>query len=260
MYRIIDVSEYQPNINYEEVAKHVDGVILRCGVTHWGSKNECVRDSCFEKHYVGFKQAGVPVGAYYYSAADNFDKVKEEAEFCIKILGCKSFELPIYYDIENSQRMEKLSISTLTGQVEMWCDELEKNGYFVGVYANTDYFTRKLNHERLSKKYTIWLADYRKNYNKTLTRDMHQYTSQGNVPGITGRVDMNNCTKDFVSIITDGGFNKTTAQDIEEPEDNELKYIVVGPMSKGDYEVFYSNICQLAHSIGNIGVEVRKEV
>ena len=43
----------------------------------------------------------------------------------------------------------------------------------------------------MAKKYTMWLADYRKNYNTTLTRDMHQYTSSGTVAGIGGRVDCN---------------------------------------------------------------------
>ena len=37
---------------------------------------------------------------------------------------------------------------------------MEDAGYFVGVYANTSWFTGKLDHAALAEKYTIWLADY----------------------------------------------------------------------------------------------------
>ena len=99
---------------------------------------------------------------------------------------------------------------------EAFCDTLEKAGYFAGVYASTYWFTSKLDHARLAGKYTIWLADYRAVYNKTLKRDMHQYTSSGHVEGISGRVDMNTCTLDFPSIIKKAGLNgysKTAAPD-----------------------------------------------
>ena len=141
--KILDVSEHQPNIDYAAAAKEVDGVILRCGVTHWGTANECVADECFERHYAGFAAQKVPMGAYYYSAADCEAKVDEEIRRCQQLLAGKTFALPIYIDIENPQRMEPLSADKLTAQVERWCRAMEAAGFFVGVYANTDYFTRK---------------------------------------------------------------------------------------------------------------------
>ena len=104
----------------------------------------------------------------------------------------------------------------MTAICEAFCDTLEKAGYFAGVYASTYWFTNKLDHARLASKYTIWLADYRAVYNKTLKRDMHQYTSNGHVEGISGRVDMSTCTRDFPSIIKNAGLNgysKTAAPD-----------------------------------------------
>lgn len=229
--KILDVSEHQPNIDYAAAAKEVDGVILRCGVTHWGTANECVADECFERHYAGFKAVGLPVGAYYYSAADNSSKVDEEVAICKKLLNGKTFELPIYYDVENPQRMEKLSKDTLTGQVIRWCDAMEDAGYFVGVYANTDYFTRKLDVDRLSKLYTIWLADYRDNFNQTIPRDMHQYTSTEKVNGISGGVDMSNLFREgIMNDISSAGLNgmKPNAPTVQ------LYTIVFGPCTAGD--------------------------
>lgn len=211
---ILDVSKYQQEINYNEVAKQVEGVILRCGITGWGDANECQVDPLFEKHFAGFKAAGVPVGAYYYSAADTLEKAREEAEFCKKILAGKQLELPVYYDLEEPHRMNKLTREQLTTQAEAWASIMEAAGYFVGIYANTSWFLSKLDHASLSKKYSLWLADYRENYNKTLKRDLHQYTSAGRINGITGGVDLSKIERpDLLTVVKESGLNGW-----EEPE------------------------------------------
>ena len=190
MTKIIDVSEYQPNIDYAKVkAAGIGGAILRCGYTGWGSSHSLNADKRFEAHYAGFQAAGVPVGAYYYSTADTVDFAKKEAEFVQSLLKGKRFELPIYYDLENNERQGKLSKALLTEIADTFCSAMEDAGYFVGVYANTSWFTGKLDHAALSAKYTIWLADYRgSNANKTLKRDIWQYTSKGSVNGVSGNV------------------------------------------------------------------------
>lgn len=209
MTKIIDVSAYQPNIDYEKVkVAGIGGVILRCGYTGWGSSHSLNADKCFEKHYAGFQAAGVPVGAYYYSTADTADFAKKEAEFVQSLLKGKRFELPIYYDLENNERQSNLSKALLTEIADTFCADMEAAGYFVGVYANTSWFTGKLDHAALSAKYTIWLADYRgSNANRTLRRDIWQYTSKGSVNGVSGNVDVSECYRDFPSIIKAAGLN-----------------------------------------------------
>jgi len=209
MLKMIDVSAYQPNIVYAKVkAAGIDGVILRCGFTGWGSSHSLNKDTKFEAHYAGFTGAGIPVGAYYYSTADSVDFAKKEAGFVQSLLKGKKLAFPVYYDIENNERQAALSMSLLTQIAEVFCESMEEAGYFVGVYANTNWFTNKLDHAALSEKYTVWLADYRgANANKTLKRDMWQYTSTGRVNGIEGNVDMNECYRDFPSIIRKAGLN-----------------------------------------------------
>ena len=205
---LLDVSAYQPNIDYEKVKRAgIDGVILRCGITYWG-KQVCSIDDCFEKHYKGFKAAGMPVGAYYYSAADTVAVARREADFAAGILKGKQLEFPIYYDIECEPRMGNLSKTELTEIAKVFCNAMEKAGWFTGVYANTNYFLNKLNHAELAERYTLWLADYRgSNANKTLKRDIWQYTSKGKVDGISGNVDVSECYRDFPSIIKAAGLN-----------------------------------------------------
>ena len=209
MMKLIDVSAYQPNIDYAKVkAAGIGGAILRCGFTGWGSSHSLNTDACFEKRYAGFKAAGVPVGAYYYSTADTVEFAKKEAEYVLSLLKEKQFELPIYFDVENNERQAALSMALLTEIADAFCSAMEDAGYFVGVYANTSWFTSKLNHAELAEKYTIWLADYRgDNANKTLKRDIWQYSSKGKVDGIAGNVDVNECYRDFAAVIKDAGLN-----------------------------------------------------
>ena len=205
-YKILDISKYQPNVDYEKTAKDIDGVILRIGLTYWGAQN-MGKDECFEKHYAGFKAEGCPVGVYYYSAADSVAMAEKEAEFCLSLMKGKQFELPVYYDVENSQRQGGLSKELLTQIVDAFCGKVEKAGYFVGFYASTSWLVNKMDTGYLSRMYNLWKADYRAAYDKTIKCDMHQYTSGATVAGIGGRVDMSNCRVDFASVIKGAGLN-----------------------------------------------------
>lgn len=205
-YKILDISKWQPDVDYAKVAQAVDGVILRIGITYWG-KQDMGKDECFERHYAGFKAHKCPVGVYYYSAADSTLMAEREAEYCLGLLKGKIFELPIYYDVENNERQGALSRQKLTEIVDTFCSKLEANGCFAGFYASTSWLKNKLDTAYLASKYTLWKADYRTAYDKTIPCDMHQYTSGGTVNGIDARVDLNNCYRDFPSVIKQAGLN-----------------------------------------------------
>lgn len=241
-YKILDISYYQPNVEYEKTAQDCDGVILRIGLTYWG-KQEMGKDETFEKHYAGFKAQNCPVGVYYYSAADSVAMAEKEAEYCLSLMKSKQFELPIYYDVENSQRQGSLNKALLTQIVDTFCSKVEKAGYYVGFYASTSWLVNKMDTAALGKKYTLWKADYRTAYDKTISCDMHQYTSGGAVAGINGRVDLSNCYVDFEKIIKEKGLNGFVAEIIERPTETKSEFenlskeasrLIIGAMSKGD--------------------------
>lgn len=238
--KVLDVSKYQPNIDYAATAKDIHGVILRCGLTYWGAQNKAA-DECFEKHYAGFKAAGVPVGVYYYSAADSVAQAKLEAQKCLEIIKGKQLEYPVYFDMENNERQGNLSGAQRYEIADAFLSTVEAAGYFVGFYSysafiqqmGTEYFNK------LKTKYSIWLADYRKTP-ASYTRDMWQYTSGGSVSGINGRVDLSHCYKDFPTIIKNAGLNgySKTAATVAKPVADTLK---VGDTVKVLRAVQYGN-------------------
>ncbi len=242
--KILDASKYQPDIDYGATASDCSGVLLRAGLTYWGAQNTG-KDPCFEKHYAGFKAVGLPVGAYYYSAADSVAVAEKEADYFISLLKGKQFELPVYYDVENNQRQGGLSKELLTQIVDAFCSRVQAAGYYVGFYASTSWLKSKMDTAYLSKKYTLWKADYRAAYDKTIACDIHQYTSQGRIAGISGDVDLNHCYKNFVSIIKSKGLNGFAPQEVEDTAIEGNARLVIGPISKGDIKTMSEYLASL---------------
>ena len=222
----IDVSKWQGSkIDWAKVkAAGIDYAILRAGYGSYISQ----KDPTFERNYAECKRLGIPVGVYWYVYAKTLDGIKQEVKTLLEAIKGKQFEYPIYLDIEN-EAQASMTKAALTQMIETGCTALEQAGYFAGVYTYTS-FASYMDYAGLAKKYTMWLADYRKNYNTTLTRDMHQYTSTGNVAGIGGRVDCNRAYVDFPAIIRAAGKNGF------EKEDNTMysDTLKIGPVSGGD--------------------------
>lgn len=223
--KVIDVSKYQANINYKETAKVISGAILRCGITYWG-KQDKDKDPLFETHYKGFKAAGVPVGVYYYSAADSVAQAKLEAQKCLEIIKGKQLEFPVYFDMENNERQGKLTGAQKADIAEAFLSTVEAAGYFVGFYSYSAWiYGMGSAYDRIKNKYSIWLADYRStpaNYAK----DMWQYTGSGKIAGISGNVDLNWCYKDFPSIIKKAGLNGFSKAQAQAKPDNSFDVVV----------------------------------
>ncbi len=231
--KILDISYYQPTVDYAQTAKDIDGVILRIGLTYWGAFNQG-KDSSFDAHYAGFKAQGTPVGCYYYSAANTLERAEEEAYFCLQLLKGHQFELPIYYDVENNERQSMLSKEELTAIVERFCTIVQSEGYFVGYYSYTSWILAKFDYEKLSRYWTLWKADYRENPDTTIPADMLQYTNEGVVQGISGYVDLNESYRDFEKEIKAEGLNGFGKMPYEP------KAYIIGFASTGDIDMLGS--------------------
>ena len=193
----IDISEFQQNVNYKKLKEQgIEFAIIRLGY----GKNFSNKDKCFEKHYAGLKNVGIKVGAYLYSYAYEKESVKLEAENTLKIIQGKQFELPIFYDMEESNQA-KLGKQVLTQMANEWCKIIKNAGFKAGVYANLNWFKNYLepNEIRSNKNY-IWLALWNNDEkpNVQFSVDFWQYTSVGKVEGINGNVDLDKSfTQDF---------------------------------------------------------------
>lgn len=192
MKNIIDVSQHNGIINFEKVKQdNIEGIIIRVG---WlGNKNNHTLDSRFEENYKKARESGLKIGFYVYSYCTSTITLKSGINWLIKQIKSKSFDLPVFLDLEDSS-ISLLSNYTLTLQARMFCEIIEQYNWKAGVYASKYWFMNKLDINQLLN-YKIWLAEWNGKQNHTLPYkvDLWQYTSSGKVKGITGRVDMNYC-------------------------------------------------------------------
>ena len=198
--KVIDVSRWNGAIDFKKVkAAGITGVIIKAGVTGYGAGHSMERDANFETNYKNAKAAGLNVGAYYYSGAMSEAFAEKEAKYFLTLLKGKEFDLPVYMDVEETHsptNMPSLGKAKLTSIVYKWCEIVEKAGYFVGFYTAKSWCNTYLNMNTLSR-FTFWLAQWSSKPTYTGAYAMWQYTRDGSVSGISGRVDMNWCYQDF---------------------------------------------------------------
>ncbi|MCR5508361.1 MAG: hypothetical protein K6F34_06725 [Lachnospiraceae bacterium] len=189
----IDVSKYQPNINWSAVkASGVNYAIIRCGY-RGASTGALIQDPYFVSHIKGAKAAGLKVGVYFFTTALNETEAVEEASMCAALCSGYGINYPIFIDCEPSSRpgYNSLSASERTAIIRAFCSTIKSAGYTPGVYANKTWLTEKINASALSGC-KIWLAQYNAAGPTYSGRyDIWQYTSKGHVDGIPGNVDMN---------------------------------------------------------------------
>lgn len=126
-----------------------------------------------------------------------------EAAYVLKTcLEGKSFELPIAMDVEDPH-LKSLPAAELTKLVKMELREIEKWGLYAILYTYSNFADYNLNMWQLND-FDLWLADYR-NKRPTRKHGMWQYSSKGNVAGVSGVVDMNHVYKDYPSIVAKAG-------------------------------------------------------
>ena len=186
----IDVSKFQGNIDWAQVKGSVSYAIIRCGGRYKESRG-LYEDPKFYANMSGAKGQGIPVGIYFYSTAVNEYMAVEEASLAVSMAnkagGCS---LPIYIDMEDSLQAG-LTNEQRTNIINAFCSTVSNSGYRTGVYANYQWFSKKINVGDIPSSYNIWIARYNTTLGYSGRYNMWQYSSKGTVPGIKGNVDMN---------------------------------------------------------------------
>lgn len=199
----VDVSEWQGNINWSHVK--TDGVkfaIIRAGIGHRV-------DDQFANNYAGCKSNSVPVGAYWYSKATTVTEVKQEAQDFLAALKGKTFEYPVYMDLEESAQFA-LGKAKCSELVDAFLTVLEQAGYYAGLYCSTSYLNSHVS-ESVRKRYTIWCADYRGSCGYTGDYGIWQ-PGTGTIYGIDTEVDLDYAYIDYPKIIKNAGLNGFSGQ------------------------------------------------
>ena len=202
MSKGIDVSKHQGKIDWHRVKNSgVDFAILRAGYGKYDNQ----KDERFEENYSNAKNAGIKLGAYHYSYAKSVDDAKKEAEIFLKWISRKQFEYPVAFDVEEKSQSDK-GKQFVSDVIRAFCETVEKAGYYVCVYSNK-YWLDNYVDDDCKRKYDTWLAQWSDKATYGGNYGIWQYSSQGEIDGISGRVDLDESYKDYSLIIKSNGLN-----------------------------------------------------
>lgn len=189
----IDVSSHQGIIDWQTVADAgVAFAFVRLGYRGYGD-GLLQTDPYVMINLNGARQAGIAVGAYFFSQAVSVEEAEKEAAYALGILDGYSLDLPLVYDweyVSDTARTAGVDARTLTDCTLAFCRAVEEEGYAPMVYFNTSQAQKLLYLQEL-EQYPWWLAKYDAEMAFVCMADQWQYTNQGTVPGIAGPVDLN---------------------------------------------------------------------
>lgn len=192
----IDISHWQGVIDFKKVAEVFDFVIIKAG----GSDAGFYRDKKFETNYKKAKEAGLCVGAYYFVGKDctSYAAGVADAKRFIELLAGKSFEYPVFIDIEQTPIVKRQGA---TNAVIGFCETMETAGYYVGVYASDiSGFKDRLVLSRLLA-FDKWVARYGSKPKFVTKYGMWQKSNKGVVAGIKGNVDIDEAYLNYPAIM-----------------------------------------------------------
>ena len=184
---IIDLSQHNnlthKNNDWVKIAKNVDLIVFRCGVTRTSTSPIGIGKDC-EFEYAAKKciEHGIPFGVYYYlkffdsvkSDADKIAHVKKEAQMAYNTAAKYN---PLFYvaDIEENR--------FTVASVRAFSEELQRLGAKkIGIYIGQSWYPKLKN--AFDKYHFLWIPRYGENNGKVDKKPIydcaiHQYTSVG---------------------------------------------------------------------------------
>lgn len=189
----VDVSAHQGDIDWAAVKKSgIEFAIIRLGYRGYGS-GKLVEDEYAKKNLQAAKEAGLKIGAYFFSQALDIKETDEEIQFMLNMLADVDLDMPLVLDWEipaEDARTKNMDARTLTDIQLHFCGQMKKMGYQPMVYFNW-HQSENLYYLSELEDYPFWLALYQDRMTYPWKVEMWQWTSSGKVPGIQGNVDIN---------------------------------------------------------------------
>lgn len=202
----IDVSEHNGIINWD--AMKANGIAFAIIRSSWGHIEE---DKQFRRNVQECERVGMPYGLYHYSYVATVQQMSDEAQgFLALCKSCKPL-YPCYIDMEDADGWKARNNVLDSQNIETCrytCEVLEKAGFYAGIYANLDWLTNHISSPELDR-FDKWVAQWASSNAYTKDYGMWQYTSNGNVAGYAGRLDMNYAYIDYPSVMKANGLNGT---------------------------------------------------
>lgn len=192
----IDVSEHQMEIDWQEVKDAgVEFVMIRAGY-RGSTQGGLYTDPYFHRNMTGALEAGIEVGAYFFSQALNRAEAVEEAAYLTGLLEPyqDQITMPVVFDWEETgaadARTAGIENRRITECAQAFCNMVNEEGYRPFVYLNRHMGYYQYDLAALTD-YPLWFAGEGEYPDFYYRHQMWQYSFDGSVPGVPTAVDLN---------------------------------------------------------------------
>ena len=184
-YSGIDVSNYQGNINYNQVKQSgIEVVYIKA------TEGQTITDAYLNQNYQNAKANGLKIGFYHFVRARNNQQAILEAEHFVNAISGMTADCRLAMDFEIFGNLTTTQVNEISFTFLRKVEEL--TGKEMVIYSNSNT-ARTVFSQELANMYPLWVAEYGvtrpQNNGKWNTWVGFQYTDKGIINGINGYVD-----------------------------------------------------------------------
>ncbi len=200
-----DLSYHNGAVNMKEIRDAgYQRIALRAG---YGKNNT---DEKFTTNALACHNLGVETMIYWFCYALNEKMAEAEGKYAVEHAKKYWKSCPIAFDFEyDSINYAKKNGIIITKKIASdyavaFLKVVKEAGYIPVLYTNNDFLNRYFDMsyitERVGKVY-IWYARYKNSLSaaEEAMADIWQYTSEGSIPGVSKKVDLNRYFVDFAN-------------------------------------------------------------
>lgn len=219
---VIDVSHADPDVDIGAWKREhgIWAVIVKCGGYEVLDRDEGPEEyatRAFGWQYDDAVANALHVGSYYYSIATDEETMRHNADHCASLLEGRSFDMPIYLDVEDPVQLE-VGRRELTDAIVAFIERMGEHGYVAGLYTGRCALEECMYADEL-ERYPLWIAEYASRCHTDVAHGMWQFGCMRLEDGDVSwddeddYVDCNWCYVDYPSMGEGGG--REMADEIE---------------------------------------------
>jgi len=192
----IDLSHWNGSVDFRQVRLHgIEVVMLKATEgTNW-------TDPCLDSYYCGAKKAGLKVGFYHFFLPEDRDNARRQAAHFARQTAAYTADCRYVLDVEANRH--NLPPAMLQKAVVAFIEYFKEiTGHTVMLYASHIWLANQLAGSDLYR-YPVWIAQWTEKAEPDKLKGWPawtgwQYSCEGRVPGIKGKVDLNLFTKEVL--------------------------------------------------------------
>lgn len=198
----VDISRYQKSVDFEQIKNSgIEFVMLRVGSRGYQT-GQIALDETFEENIKKASEAGLDIGAYFYSQAINTTEAIEEANMVINALNGYKIKYPVAFvmePVENDMaRIDSVTKDNRAVIAATFLNTVQAAGYKTLLFGDEEWLVKKLDLNNFPTT-SIWLSDDSDMPDYPYQFVMWRYTTTGSVVGISGDVNMDICFVDYTA-------------------------------------------------------------